>query len=96
VPCFLIFDLMGFDMFASGAIPVIAATIPSSLLTAVCFSAGATIPFLKPITEPLIISTAAMFVLFPVLSGGMNALLCFSAFDIGSEEELDVKVSRKG
>src|ERR1019366_3174213 len=73
VAVFVLFDLMGFDMFASGAIPVIAVTIPSSFLIALIFTASASVPFLKPILDPLMISTAAMFVLFPVLSGGLNA-----------------------
>ena len=30
---FVVFDLMGYDMFASGAIPVVIVTLPSSLVT---------------------------------------------------------------
>jgi hypothetical protein len=55
-----------------------------------------TIPFIKPNLDPLMISTAAMFVLFPVLSGGMNAFVLFFGLRYWQRRRIGLKVGRKG
>jgi hypothetical protein len=61
----------GFDMISIGAIPMAALTAPSSLL-AMAITTSLPEAILRPLT-----STVGTFFVFPVVCGGLNAILIF-------------------
>ena len=65
----------GFDMIASGAIPLAALTIPWSLLVIAATSSISSGPS-QTLLQPFI-STVGTFLIFPIVCGGLNAVLIF-------------------
>jgi hypothetical protein len=73
---FLGMQAAGFDMIASGAIPIAALTAPWSLLVIAATGSVSSAPS-EALLRPFI-STAGTFFIFPVLCGCLNAVLIFA------------------
>jgi hypothetical protein len=76
IVAFLVPQFSGFDMIGAGSIPVAILTLPSSLLM---FAAHPTLGLdaARPYHDPLV-SSLGMFVLLPLISGGLNTFLIFA------------------
>jgi hypothetical protein len=76
IMAFLVPQFSGFDMIGAGSIPVAILTLPSSLLM---FAAQPMfrLDAARPYHDPLV-SSLGMFVLLPLISGGLNAFLIFA------------------
>jgi hypothetical protein len=74
---FLVPQFSGFDMIGAGSIPVAILTLPSSLLM---FAAQPTLRLdaARPYHDSLVTSLG-IFVLLPLISGGLNTFLIFAA-----------------
>lgn len=66
----------GFDMIASGAIPVAALTVPWSLLMIAATSSISSASS-QALLEPFISSTIGTFLILAVVCGALNAVLIF-------------------
>ena len=72
---FFCLQAAGFDMIASGAIPLAALTIPWSLLVMAATSSMSSVPS-QTLLQPFI-STVGTFLIFPIVCGSLNAVLIF-------------------
>jgi hypothetical protein len=70
----VVLRLSGADMIGTGALPIAALTVPWSLL-AIAVGSSATPDQLSPLVSPL-----GTFIVFPVLCGGLNAVLIVVAW----------------
>lgn len=72
---FFALQATGFDMIASGAIPLAALTIPWSLLVMAATSSISSVPS-QTLFQPFI-STVGTFLIFAIGCGGLNAVFIF-------------------